>query len=208
MPKRRLPPGVVDAVLALAHEGPSEIERRLKAAFGANAPSLRTIQRILGDEPSEGEAWRFDPAEAEPEDAAVLVVRAYLAQTAKGKRRDVTQAEAEAVRGLFRVAPDLPAALAWHLARGYVGRVQRSLPTAGLDDFLAFAPWRSDEAASRYVDAYLAGWIDELQSPQPGTYRLPGEAAARLVAFEERQAMEAVRRIPRPARRDSHREPR
>jgi hypothetical protein len=177
MPKRRIAPGVVDALFALSGDhGPKAIEAILRNRYGPEGPSIRTIQRILGELPDEGTPWQFDPTEADAEDGAVLSVGSYLVESTEGRRQTCTQGEAEAVRGLRRAVPDLPDPLTWQLTRAYVGRATHGLPTSHLDQFLAFAPWRDLERADRYLDAHRAGWIDDIfpweDLSRPGAPRL------------------------------------
>jgi hypothetical protein len=187
MSKRRLPNGVVDAVLALAGEnGPKAIEAILRDRYGPDGPSIRTINRIIGELPDEGAVWQFKPDEADVEDGAVLDVCSYLVESSEGRHRTMTEGEAEVVRGLRRAAPDLPAPLTWQLTRAYRGRLANHLPTMHLDHFLAFAPWRDRNRAGRYLDAHRAGWIDDVfpwvDMSRPGArrlYEVPPEAAER-----------------------------
>ena len=56
--------------------------------------------------------------------------------------------------------PDIAPLGLWRCARLFADRHERSASTSDLDAFLSFAPWRSEEALSRYYAAISAGWIE------------------------------------------------
>jgi hypothetical protein len=166
-----------DQALALGQVGDGQV------TWGENdVPEARTIQRTVRDyAPPDGAPWQFAADEAEPEDAAVLGVCAYLlGATGVGPRTNtVTVAQAKTIRGLRRAWPDLPDGLTWSLTRAYVGRSSHGLPTVHLDQFLAFAPWRSTDHADAYLAAVQTGriehwvpWTDMTRSSGPQLYEV------------------------------------
>lgn len=68
-----------------------------------------------------------------------------------------TLREADIIAGIRRVAPDLPAIETYRLARFYIAQAQRKAPTADLQEWLAFGPWRGGPSRESYEEAVANG---------------------------------------------------
>jgi hypothetical protein len=153
--QRRIDPAIEAMIHDLAGFGyaPAQIERTIRARFGADrTPLLRTVQRIVREDvPADsGRSWSFIPPAAADEDRFVLEVLADVVEWSDGRRTTLSEAEAAAIVGIRRVAPELPPRLTYRLARYYMGRSQAQQATSDLDLWLAFEPWRDDASRARY----------------------------------------------------------
>lgn len=141
---------------------PAQVHAALEAdpRFKGRVPHVRSLQRYAKDVqvPDPSAPWTL----ASPSPAAadqVLDVLAAVVEETNGRVSSVTQLEAEWISRLRAARPDLPGWECWFLARLYIMRTGRHESTADLDMYLAFAPWRDDEHADRYVDAISAAGI-------------------------------------------------
>ena len=102
--------------------------------------------------------WTLDEKSAS--DAAhVLPVLADLIESSEGRLNRLEAPVAEAISMIVRAAPDISARNARRMAWRYVLAIEAQEPTTDVEIFLAFAPWRGAEAATRYLKAFQAGWI-------------------------------------------------
>ncbi|MHB8648121.1 MAG: hypothetical protein ACYDAR_20255 [Thermomicrobiales bacterium] len=143
-------------------EGPKAIHADIEQKYGENTTSYRTVQRIVAElTPKDASGlWRLRD-DQDGEDAALIlpVVQAAIEMSA-GKLRGVTVAQSRWIARLRRVAPELGERIVFYLAHVFV-RAETD-PRGPIEDtelWLAFAPWRSDEARARYFRAVREGWI-------------------------------------------------
>lgn len=140
---------------------PAQIRRGLERqkGFEGRLPSAKTFETIVKRIRGAGDStapWHLSDGN---EGALILPVLAEVIANTMGERRHLTEAEAGWICRVRRAAPDLsPLFAAYQLARVYLSRNARDVPTADLDAFLAFAPWRSEELAQRYYNAVYEGW--------------------------------------------------
>lgn len=162
---REVDPDIMAAVEAEAAKGfggKAILERlTVSPAFKGRAlPSLRTIQSIVADltvADSSGEWSLADDEDEGAEAAFVLEVIRVLTTWSEGTRRAITHQEARWLRRIHRAVNDLDPLAAYLLTRAYVRAQQRGEPTSDLDLYLAFAPWRFDQAAE---DSGEGGWVN------------------------------------------------
>jgi len=171
-PRRNIDPDVRIAVEAFMGLGinATAIHTALERSgdFGDRLPTSRTIRNLVSDirdETTDGsEEWSLVREDGESEFILGVLREVYL--MSKGKRGYITIAEAEMLKRIGRVAPEMPRYQAFFLARSYLIRHARGEPTGDLDAFLAFRPFTSDEAA---IDEYLAGvkrgWFEDFYRP-------------------------------------------
>ena len=167
--KRNVPIPVLERIWELMPKrtSASVIREQLKedvnegsAKFKLNdIPSLRTVQNIVAEfkSPKKSDPWSLADA-ASSVAALVMPVWREVVEYTQGEISHLTQAEAEWIVKIRRLAPELyPKGLSfWHiylLAREYVLLTDREKPTTGPDAYLAYAPWESLEAALRYEEA-------------------------------------------------------
>ncbi len=140
--------------------GPAAIERNLKADPGLvqkGIPHIKTIQAIARENTPADPSAPWQLGEAGGEDAAIILpVLAVLIEASDGQLKAISNARAEWIMRLRHVAEDLPPWTIYQLAHVYMLRNERQDTTDDLDAFLAFAPWRTPEAAERY---YATGAI-------------------------------------------------
>jgi hypothetical protein len=164
----RTDPDIAEAVRELAQSGQdwtaAGIRRRVledHPEWAPRMPGERTIQNLVrGLLGQAGDPWSFSTTD-HPEDAGlVLRVLGELWDTGVWPRA-LTVDEAEYIVRLRRAVPDLPAIRALALARAYLMAADGSniYTAAGLDRYLAFAPWR--DGAARYVKAFTENRITE-----------------------------------------------
>jgi hypothetical protein len=157
--QRRIELRVQQAIEELSDAGasPTQIHGDLEAR-GLAVPDVRTVQRIVRERAGDpSEEWRFNPLTATEDDRSALDALAYLVLWSEGRRQTITEAEAAAVVGLRRAAPDLPDQFTFRLARFYLSRRAKGSGTFDLDLWLALGPWRSDAARARYEVAVRGG---------------------------------------------------
>jgi hypothetical protein len=115
-------------------------------------PEIRTAERIVKDSrpPDPSGAWA--PTEWSGEDAAlVLEVLKYLRQMGQGVW--LTQAEADRILWVRRVAPTLPIGDVWRIMRRYMAREAKQQPTEYLVLYLAFKSWNGPDEEGAYFAA-------------------------------------------------------
>jgi len=137
-----------------------------EAGFTENdVPSLRTVQSIVSEytprQPQD--PWSLADARGDEAELVMPVLQEVIEDT-EGRVCQVTTVEAEWIAAIRRLEREpYPKGLSfWDIylvAREYVLLKERGEPTAGVDAYLAFAPWRSIEAALRYEEALKKGRI-------------------------------------------------
>jgi len=136
--------------LAIERLTAADIERELidRGMAASDRPSRRTVQRIVqaARYNDQSGAWSLGDAEGDEASLILPVLRAYLNLTAMRtavEPRDhyITKAEARWITRIRRVAPDLHVFDVYRLARAYLARVSRNLPTYDLDALMSFEPW-------------------------------------------------------------------
>jgi hypothetical protein len=167
--RRRIPGAVSDLIEQLLVERawtPGQVHEELARLHDNGQitylPDLRTVQRyakeLTPDDPSS--PWTLT-SETAAEAPFVLSALAERIERTQGRRRTVTQREAEMIAAVTRAAPDLDARRAFYIGSRYAVLRREGASTEMLDLYLAFAPWRSPEASERYVRAWKSGWIEE-----------------------------------------------
>lgn len=160
--RRHVPLEVERAIEDLALKGwePIQIYRNLegKEKFKDKLPSLRTVQTIVkqGRPRDTTGAWTLEDSAA-GDAALVLETLAAVIEYSEGLTTAFTIKQAEWIVRIRRAAPDLHLWAAYHLAWSYQSRIEEKISTADLDAYLAFAPWRSDDALARYKEAFRQG---------------------------------------------------
>jgi hypothetical protein len=177
---RRMDHAILSLIESLALEGhtAAQVEQELnhQKVPPAQQPSRRTIQRIVQEARITDQSGPWSLGDSTAEEAALVlpVLRAYLNLTSLRqveKPRDlfITRAEARWIAKIARVAPGLHVVDVYRLARAYLARESRGLPTYDLDALLAFEPW--DQAlrvtssgveyttSATYQKGIREGWI-------------------------------------------------
>jgi hypothetical protein len=135
----------------------TEVHRKLQDEFPDSAVSLRTVQMLLSEwRPPEGEEKAWTLADADPEDAAlILPVLGELTRRDKGAR-GVSQQIAQWLVRVRTIAPDMPLLSAFDVSAFYAHAERTGGETAYLDTFLALEAWRSREAEEQ---AIIRRWL-------------------------------------------------
>lgn len=177
--------------------------------FRGRVPTDRSVRRqvakLRGDDTTEWSLVDAEPAEA----SLVLPVLGEMIKQSYGRpvlrlRRGL----ADWIVRISRAVPDIPPSWALDVALNYWRLHLESEPTHGLDEMLAFAPWRS---AQHYWD-YLnemgrlhREWFDAFERQESGhpMMALPGALWSNADAFGLVLAVEmhARGRVPPPVRR-------
>lgn len=156
--------------MVLAHYKPPAIHEELVKRHKSRAPSLRTVEtwyRKLSPPDVTG-AWSFTEAD-EPE--LVLPVLAALISETRGRRKELTNAEAEWIAKICGAAPGIDPWYAYILARLYMLRKQAGLTSLDIDAYLAYAPWRGEQEAQAYGQALEEGWVSNVPYMSPSAFR-------------------------------------
>lgn len=164
---RRLPPELIAIIEERAARGQSPVEivhwldTDPATAGRWDLPTLRTVQRYLrqirrgdADEP-----WSLSVFDG-PESTVVLEALRELINMSNGRISNISNRVARWLVSIHSVAPDLGPWTGYRMARMYRNREDQGLKAADLDQFLAFGPWRSDDAEASYEKAVAEGWID------------------------------------------------
>lgn len=142
----------------------AEIQRSLERdeRFVGRVPGYRTVQRIAAEVNLPDGSGTWHPIQADPEEAAlVLPVLARVIEVSKGKIREFTNDQARYIARVRLMVPDLPLYAAFQAAESYQHLLSRGTTTNDLDAFLAFAPWRDDQAERRLKWARKNGWLPD-----------------------------------------------
>ena len=174
--KRNVLPAILGRILELAtvrgasaagiHQQIEDEARSKEATFKLkDVPSVRTVQNIVREytprQPSD--PWSLTDAQGDEAELVMPILQEVIEYT-EGRVCQLTSAEAEWIAAIRRIEREpYPNGLSfWDiylLAREYVLLKERGEPTTGVDAYLAFAPWRSLEAAFRYREALAKGRI-------------------------------------------------
>ena len=155
-------------------KGPAEIYRSLQTDhfYKDFKFSKSTVERIVRNAPKpptelrEPSYWTL--ANSNGEDAKnILEAHKALIFSFGGKIGRPTIEQAEWVAKLLRTAPDFPMEIVWTFAGVYRLHVESDANTLPLDEYLAFAPWRSEEHYKLYTDAVRLGWLER---PRPALW--------------------------------------
>lgn len=164
--RRVLPLGAHQKIADLLLQGwpPKHIYGELERTYGVQAPGYRTVQRIVAElTPKDASGpWTMSEDPDGDEAALVLPIIAAAIEMSAGKLRGVTVAQARWIVRLRRVVPELGERIVFYLAYRFV--LAETTDRAGrlieeTEQWLAFAPWRSDAARARYFRAVREGWI-------------------------------------------------
>ena len=131
-------------------------------------PSERTIQSIMKEAAGSDRSavWATEDALEEPDTARHLLdVLAAVIDATRGRRRHLTNREADKLSRLRVLAPSLQGWASYVLCRYYLARADRGAPTDDLDWLLAYQPWHSNEHRDRYATAVTRGWVPEAPRP-------------------------------------------
>jgi len=185
----------------LARQGrtPAEIERELqsraeKGEFDAAwIPRRRTLQRDVKRvrPPDPSGLWTFSSDEEEGA-AFVLATLSVVIDRTRGRVTRLSNGTANWLQAIHAVAPELDHWTAFTLASMYQARSDRNLDWDDLDAWLAYGPWRGEEAAERYERAVAEGWVPHSPIEMNFTSRVIVAAAA--IGTPEDRAHRARRR--------------
>jgi len=158
----------------MATEGrsPSQIERLLVVderkispteRVCDRVPHIRTIERIVARVTPRDDSgrWTFGSGE---NDRALLDIAVAVIECTEGRVAWLTSAEAAEIARLLPVVPGLEAWETFVLARTYLLRRSLSEPADDLDQIVAFAPWQSDDASTRYFEAVMSRRIAQVDA--------------------------------------------
>lgn len=152
--------------LYLEEHSATAIANKLLEEFGANAPSVRTVQAIVRDyraneEGTAGiEPWSLSKAADGEEARLVLEVLDAVIEQTEGRRRTLTEGEAAWVLKLRRAAATLPQWDVYRLSRLYLQRVAAKEGTGDLDAYIAAEAWLPGKMG-RYFALVALGWVPE-----------------------------------------------
>jgi len=142
---------------------PSDIYRELESLFGSEGiPTLRSIERIVkANRPAyeESKPWSLDDFDDE-DVTRILVARQQLIISRMAKVRRFTVADAKGLIRILKIAGDLPPEIAWFVSQLYRIHNQNKTSTDALDDYLVFAPWRTEQTHKIYTSTVKEGWIE------------------------------------------------
>lgn len=139
-------------LLALADHGKLERDQ---------VPEKRTVERRMArlrpqDDPAPWHTFT-DPLDA----ALALDVIDVALALSEGRIASVSPDVLEYASLINHGRPELPAWIVYRLALEYQQRSQNKQPTAPLDAYLAYAPWRDAERFISYTRAIRAGHVQE-----------------------------------------------
>jgi hypothetical protein len=137
----------------LAREGHSvqEICAELGFIYGPDAIKERSVQNYVRRVRNNQIPWdRLDVTGSNA--SLVMEVLPSVIERSDGKKREFTQEESEWIIWIRQIAPTLPPQFVWELAIYYMteDRNTTSKNFQQLDAFLAYKPWESLEAITRY----------------------------------------------------------
>ena len=157
---QRTPLEIEAAIRGYARDNftPTQIYRLLEAnkklLKGHKLPDLRTVQRIHRKAMPPDTSGPWSLADADPDDAAlVLPVLAAAIERSGGRWQRFTQDLAGWIVKVRVAAPDMPPLWAFSVAQAYQAGQKHKEAVDGLDQMLAFAPWRDKVHFRRYVQA-------------------------------------------------------
>ena len=168
---------VSEFIRALVHRewSPPQIHKELKRQerFSERVPSLRQIQRLKAklSASAPSSPWSLMDGNGEADSVLVLPVLAAVIEETKGRKTGLTKAEAESITRIRRVAPDCDHWYAYVLARLYLLREQAKMPSADIEAYLAFAPWRGTQEAQAYQQALEEGWVSNVPYMSSSVFR-------------------------------------
>jgi hypothetical protein len=150
--------------LTLRGYRPADIHRRLIEKFPPNVvPTPKTVENIVREDFAPGDAserWRLADATGE-EAAEILPILGTVIEYTEGRIRHFTVAEAAWVVRLLTSGTVNHPLQVWQLAREYVAREARGLPTGDLDQALAVGVHSPDKSIRELGhEARDRGWID------------------------------------------------
>lgn len=156
--RRRIDPliqqAIGDLVLSRDPQGrqfiPAQIHRKIvqlweDGEFGdLRAPSVKTVERIVKDLRPDDESGWWNLGDSKGDDAKLVFYACFgeFLHSALVLGR-ITKAEAGWLVKILKAVPDLPREIVWRVSSLYRISVALNLDTADLDQYLTFAPWRS-----------------------------------------------------------------
>jgi hypothetical protein len=153
--RRRFPVEIEQQIRSLYLEGSSAADISAALEGEADAPSEKTIKRRLRELAAAEGSEMWSVRNAKPEDLPlVFPVLAELISQTNGRVRSLTKARAEWIARIRRSAPDIPAWQALQLSSTYLSAYApggREDDAHSADIFLAYAPWKDDEAFDAYA---------------------------------------------------------
>lgn len=153
---------------------PVDIHRLLKGRADCKdrVPSLRSVQREVSKcRPPETGWWSLADGDADPDDAALVLP--VLAETIEASGERWQRFGKDLAGWIVKVrvaAPDIPPLWAFSIATAYRGQKDAD-SAAGLDQLLAFAPWRGRTEFHRYLRAAFMlhpDWFDHFEVAENG----------------------------------------
>lgn len=185
--RRHVPLEVERAIGNLALRGftPIQIYRHLeeKEEFKGKLPSLRTVQTIvkqnLPRDPSE--PWSLADSKRGDVPSVLETLAAVIEQT-EGRITSLSVAQAEWIARIDSAAPDIDPWDRFLVTVMYQKLAETDGSTKDLDAFLAFAPWRGNEALIRYNKAFQSGYIQAYYAMRDGALWRVGGGSPYLTA--------------------------
>lgn len=151
-------------VLALQKATPSQIYRHMEKdnRYQGRVPTIRTIQRIVSSKKVTDPSgpWTIEDFAGEDSGLILEVLENQILIT-EGRVRNFSKAEANLILKIRKIAPGLHVFRVYLLAQYYRIRKENGESTEPLDAYLAFKPWRSEEAWEKYDEAVKKGYVAE-----------------------------------------------
>jgi hypothetical protein len=144
--------------------GPAQIlnmvRRQRRFHDRSDMPEIRTVQRIVKAlrVPDDSGPWQFGDSSVEVQEV-ILDTLAALVTWTEGRTQELTADEAKTLAQLAPRTRTMDVRQRWRLAQLYRLRRSRDAPTIDLDQYLAFAPWISDERHRSYERALELGHV-------------------------------------------------
>lgn len=177
---------------------PSQIHKALEQMeqYHGRVPNLRTVQRIVRAYRTEPQLWHWSDYKSSDAHAILSVINAmadqrtgilgatyfrhpyYLLHGEDAEAPLFGKEEADWIVNISRASPGMDPLLLYWLAQSYALHDKMSTDKAGLDMFLAMAPWQNVESWERYIEAVDTNWV-----PPIGDDPLRLEQLMRLLAL-------------------------
>ena len=181
--RRRVDPKILDKIeeMGLAGYGASKIYDELQEDETIDIdklPDLRTVQRIIREDilpQTPSGTWTLNCSKGD-DIPVILKTLVDVISNTKGRITSLTRAEAEWIIFMSHAAPDLSPYIWYTLGKRYLKHQESGASTEALDQYLAFAPWRSKENNKKYEELIESGWIKPLIRTFPPEVKITRKA--------------------------------
>lgn len=142
----------------------AQMYRELAEQFPDKEISERTVRDIVNElmPPDPSGPWQSGPDNNPQDDALILESMAAWLTRGSGRPWNITRHHARWIAWVRSGWPDLDPLVAIVLAEDYRARCETGRDCGGLDAFLAFAPWRSQQDFTAFYEANKAGRVVHL----------------------------------------------